>query len=288
MFAITPLTDLSVWLRGNGLEIVLFVLGAVLLVRFAGYVRDQITARIEARVPEGGIVRSESSKHRRALAEILTWIFTVLLWVVTVVLVVNRFGVPFASLVAPLTAGGVALGLGAQQLVRDLIGGLFIVAERQYGYGDLITVAGTADTDGATGTVEDITLRITRLRTANGELVVIPNGRVTQVTNLSSEWARAVVDVPLPAGQDVADANETLRRVGAGAYADEELRELLLDEPVVMGVESLEVGQVNLRMVARTQPGKQFEVERNLRERIAEAFQRTQGEAPRTLQEHDE
>lgn len=278
MIAITPLTDFSLWLRSNALEMVLFVLGAVLLSRFAVWIRDQATTRIEATADPDVIVRSETSKHQRALAEILTWAFTVLLWIVTVVLVINRFGVPFATLVAPLTAGGVALGLGAQQLVRDLIGGLFIVAERQYGYGDLITVAGTADTDGATGTVEEITLRITRLRTANGELVVIPNGRVTQVTNLSSEWARAVVDIPLPVGQDVVQANETLRTVGDAAYEDEELRALLLDKPVVMGVESIEVGQVNLRMVARTQPGRQFQVERALRERIAEAFQRPAGD----------
>jgi small conductance mechanosensitive channel len=278
VIAITPLTDFSLWLRSNALEMVLFVLGAVLLSRFAVWIRDQATTRIEATADPDVIVRSETSKHQRALAEILTWAFTVLLWIVTVVLVINRFGVPFATLVAPLTAGGVALGLGAQQLVRDLIGGLFIVAERQYGYGDLITVAGTADTDGATGTVEEITLRITRLRTANGELVVIPNGRVTQVTNLSSEWARAVVDIPLPVGQDVVQANETLRTVGDAAYEDEELRALLLDKPVVMGVESIEVGQVNLRMVARTQPGRQFQVERALRERIAEAFQRPAGD----------
>lgn len=271
--AITPLNDLGVWLRGNFLEILLFVLGAVLLGRFAGWVRDQLTHRIDTAHGGEAIVRSEANKHQRALAQIITWVFTVLLWIVVVVLVANRFGIPFASLVAPLTAGGVALGLGAQRLVQDLIGGTFIVAERQYGYGDLVTISGTPNTDGATGTVEDITLRVTRLRTANGELVVIPNGWVSQVTNLSSEWARAVVDVPLPAGRDVREAREVLRTIGAAAYADETLRPLLLDEPTVMGVESLEVGGVNLRMVARTLPGRQFEVERELRVRIAEAFQ---------------
>ena len=273
MFAVTPLNDLEVWLRGDFLEIVLFVLGAVLVVRLARFAGDRLSQQIESAADGDAIVRSEESKHRRALAQILTWVFSVLVWIVTVVLIANRFGIPFASLVAPLTAGGVALGLGAQRLVQDLIGGTFIVAERQYGYGDLVTIAGTPFTDGATGTVEDITLRVTRLRTANGELVVIPNGSVQQVTNLSSEWARAVVDVPLPAGQDLREANDLLRHVGADAYADERLRPLLLDQPTVMGVESLEVGGVNLRMVARTLPGRQFEVERELRVRIAEAFQ---------------
>lgn len=271
--AITPLIDFGVWLRGDFLEIVLFVLGAVLLARLAAWTRDALTRRIDSSVDGDMVVLSGPGQRRRALAEIFTWVFIVALWVMTVVLVAIRFGIPFASLVAPLTAGGVALGLGAQRLVQDLVGGTLIVAERQYGHGDLVTISGTTMTDGATGTVEDITLRVTRLRTVNGELVVIANGSVVQVKNLSRDWARAVVDMPLPSGRDVREATERLREVGAAAYAEEDLRRLLLDEPTVMGVESIEVGQVDLRIVAHTLPGRQFEVERELRVRIAEAFQ---------------
>ena len=131
--AIAPLTDISVWVRGNGLEVVLLLIGTVLLVRFVGWARDKTTERIETTSKDAdALVRSEASKHRHALAQILTWVLTILLWTVTLALVLNRFGVPFASLVAPLTAGGVALGLGAQRLVQDLIGGSFIIAERQY------------------------------------------------------------------------------------------------------------------------------------------------------------
>ena len=268
------LTEVSEWVRGRGLEVVLLVLGAVLLVRFVAWAGDAITRRIDATRDDEALVRTEASKHRHALAQILTWVGIVLVWAVTLVLVINRFGVPFASLVAPLAAGGVALGLGAQRLVQDLIGGIFIIAERQYGFGDLVHISPTTLTGGATGTVEDVTLRITRLRTADGEVVVIPNGEVVQVTNLSRDWARAVVDVPLPIGVDVARANELLREVGAATLDDDELGPLLLDEPTVMGVESFEVGQVNLRLVARTLPGRQFQVARQLRVRVAEAFQR--------------
>ena len=105
-------------------------------------------------------------------------------------------------------------------------------------------------------------------------MVVVSNGLIVQTTNLSREWARAVVDVPLPAGVDVLQANKLLRRVGAEAFEDEELRPLLLKKPTVMGAESLEVGQVNLRVVARTLPGKQFKVAREPRVRVAVAFQR--------------
>jgi small conductance mechanosensitive channel len=278
--AITPLTDFDLWLRGNGLEIVLLVVGALLLGRFVAWVRDRITSRIDATRDEDALVRSEASKHRRALAQILTWVTTVLIWTVTAALVLNRFGIPFATLIAPLAAGGVALGLGAQRLVRDLIGGAFIIAERQYGFGDLVRIAKTTETDGALGTVEDLTLRVTRLRTPNGELVVVPNGQVVQVTNLSSGWARAVVDVPLPLAVDVLRADELLREVGTAAFEDDELKPLLLDAPTVLGVESFEGGQVNLRMVARTLPGKQFDVARRLRVRVAEAFRREGIAAP--------
>jgi small conductance mechanosensitive channel len=105
-------------------------------------------------------------------------------------------------------------------------------------------------------------------------MVVIPNGQIVQVTNLSRDWARAVVDVPLPTSVDVVRASEVLRKVGADAFEDEDLRSLLLDPPTVLGVESFEVDQVNLRMVARTLPGKQFEVGRDLRVRVAAALQR--------------
>jgi small-conductance mechanosensitive channel len=113
---------------------------------------------------------------------------------------------------------------------------------------------------------------VTRMRSSNGEVVIVPNGQLVQVTNLSRDWARAVIDVPVPLAVDVAQVSELLRKVGQDAYADESLRPLLLDAPMVMGVESLDVEALTVRLVARTLPGKQFEVGRALRQRIALAF----------------
>jgi small conductance mechanosensitive channel len=104
--------------------------------------------------------------------------------------------------------------------------------------------------------------------------VTVPNGQIVKVINLSRDWARAVVDVPVPAATDVNQVNETLREVGRQAFRDAALRKLLLDEPSVMGVESLGLDQVNVRLVARTLPGKQFEVGRDLRARVVLAFRR--------------
>ncbi len=273
VLAITPVTDLKTWLTGNALEIVLYVLGAMLLTRLITWLGARITGRIDAgSMNDDALVRSEQSKHRHAVAQVLTWIAIVLVYSVAVVLIIGRLGIPITGLVAPATVLGVALGFGAQRIVQDLLAGFFIIAERQYGFGDVVRISALGEITGVTGTVEDVTLRVTQLRSADGEVIIVPNGQIVQVTNLSRDWARAVVDVPLPPSADVTQANNLLHEVGAAAFEDETLRPLLLDEPSVMGVESFKVGQVNVRMVARTLPGKQFEVGRQLRIRVAVAF----------------
>jgi small conductance mechanosensitive channel len=271
----TPLSDALLWLRGSGLEIVLLVLGAVLLTRFATWLGGVITARIDANAGGGdALVRSEEAKHRHALTQVLTWASLVLVYCVTAVLIVQKLGVPVTGLVAPAAVAGVALGFGAQRLVQDLLAGFFIITERQYGYGDAISISIPGIPAGVIGTVEDVTLRVTTMRTQNGEVIITPNGSIVQLTNLSRGWARAVVDVPVPVSVDVNRVSDILRRVGDEAFADEGLHPLLLDPPSVMGVQSIEVDQFQVRVVARTLPGKQFDVGRALRARIAAAFLR--------------
>jgi small conductance mechanosensitive channel len=267
------LSDFTQWARGNGLEIVLFVVGAELLARLVRWIGERITSRIDQmQIGGDALVRSEQAKHRHAVAQVLTWVTVVLIYVVAAILVADRLGVPLAGLVAPATVAGVALGFGAQRIVQDILAGFFIITERQYGFGDLIRISPLGNATGVTGTVEEVTLRITQIRSANGEVVIVPNGQIVQVTNLSRDWARAVVDVPVPVTVDVSEVNDILHQVGIEAYADDTLKPLLLDAPTVMGVESLEVDTLKVRLVARTLPGKQFEVNRVLRQRIALAF----------------
>ncbi len=270
-----PLPNVQRWIDGSGLEIVLLVLGAILLTRFAIWFRAMITERIDSNDRESdGLVRSEAAKHRQALAQVLTWTALVVVYVVTGMQILDRLGVPITGLVAPAAVVGVALGFGAQRLVQDLLAGFFIIAERQYGFGDLISIAIPGIPGGVIGTVEDVSLRMTKVRTPNGEVIITPNGSIVQLTNLSRDWARAVVDVPIPLNVDIGRASEILRKVGRDIYADEELHAQLLDEPAVMGVESIELDQLRVRVVARTLPGRQFLVGRALRWRIAEALRR--------------
>jgi small-conductance mechanosensitive channel len=266
--------DLQVWVRGDGLQILAWLLGSVLASRALAAICDLVIRRIDAgAVQTDLVVASEQEKHRHSLAQILVWCGRVMIFAVTVVRIAALFGLPVTELIAPATVLGVALGFGAQRIVQDLLAGFFIIAERQYGFGDLVRISTLGSTSGVTGTVEQISLRVTRLRSSDGELIIVPNGQLVQVTNLSRDWARAAVDVPLAAGEDLTEATAILRVVCEQAFADPELRKLLLDEPTVMGVESLAVDQVTVRVVARCLPGKQFAVRRALRERIVTALQ---------------
>jgi small-conductance mechanosensitive channel len=264
------LHEISMWGRGRGLEIVLLIVGAILLTRLIAWLGDRITRRIDANAREAdALVRSEAAKHRHALAQVITWATVVVIYCATAILVAERLGIPLTSLVAPAAVVAVALGFGAQRIVQDLLAGFFIITERQYGFGDLVRLSVPSVSTGALGTVEDVTLRVTTVRTADGEVVITPNGQIGQVTNLSRGWARAVVDVPVPASVDVNRVSDLLRQIGEEAYEEPELRRLLLDPPAVMGVQSIDVAQFQVRLVARTLPGHQFDVGRMLRVRVA-------------------
>jgi small conductance mechanosensitive channel len=237
----------------------MIVVGAVLVGRFVSWIGNRITAGIDARSQgSDALVRSEAAKHRHAVTQVITWGSMVLIYCIAAVLALQRFNVPLTGFVAPATVAGVALGFGAQRIVQDILAGFFLIAERQYGFGDVIRLSVLGAPVAITGTVEEVT--------------ITPNGQIVQVINLSRDWARAVVDVPVPSTVDVNRVSEVLREVGRQAFADEALHPLMLDPPSVMGVESIEVDQFNVRVVARTLPGKQFDVGRALRARITIAL----------------
>ncbi|RVW04646.1 mechanosensitive ion channel family protein [Rhodococcus spongiicola] len=274
-FSFEPYERLQSWLEYTGLPIALTVLGALILARFVNWAGGRITKRIDDNYQYGdALVRSEATKHRHSVAQVITWVVIAIIYVIAGMKIVNQLGLPIGSLIAPATVLGAALGFGAQRMVQDILAGFFIITERQYGYGDTVQIAVLGSSQDAEGVIEDVTLRVTRMRNADGEVITVPNGQIVKAINLSKDWARAVIDVPIPATADINRVNDVLHRVGVDAYADDELRPLLLDTPSVMGVESLEVDQVSVRMVARTLPGKQFQVRRALRVRVVTALHR--------------
>jgi moderate conductance mechanosensitive channel len=273
--------DLHDWLLTSGLHIVLLLIGAVLAARFVNWAAQKVTQRLdEGFVESDALVRSEANKHRQTVASLISWVSVVLIAILVAVQLADILNVSVRGFVAPATVVGAALGFGAQQLVKDLLSGFFIILEKQYGFGDLVSLTVTGINAEARGTVENVTLRVTRLRSSDGELLTIPNGQIVKTVNLSKDWARAVVDIPVPPSADLSMINDLLHQECERALDDKLLGELLLDAPTVMGVESIEVDAVTLRLVARTLPGKQFEAGRRLRALVVRALARAGVKAP--------
>ena len=264
--------DLRERLLTSGLHIILLLIGAVLAARFINWAARKVTQRLDEGFAESdALVRSEATKHRQTVASLISWVSVVLISIVVAVQLADILGFSVRGFVAPATVVGAALGFGAQQMVKDLLSGFFIILEKQYGFGDLVTLT-IVSTAEASGTVENVTLRVTRLRSNTGELLTIPNGQIVKTVNFSKDWARAVVDIPVPPTADLSMINDLLRQTCEHARDDKLLGELLLDAPTVMGVESIEVDAVTLRVVARTWPGKQFEAGLRLRALVVRAL----------------
>ena len=261
------------WIIERGLRVAMVLIAAVLVARFVSWVTGRIIRRIDERFAESDeLVRSEATKYHRSVTSLIQWSSYCLLgiWVLVQISEILRFSV--GGLIAPAAVLGAALGFGAQQLVKDLLSGVFIIAEKQYSFGDLVTLTIAGSMTDASGIVERLTLRVTRLRSPNGEMLTVPNGQIVKSVNQSRDWARAVVDIPVSVTANLNQVNEVLHQVCDNAREDPLLKDLLLDAPTVMGVEKIEVDTVTLRLVARTLPGKQFEATRQLRLLVVRAL----------------
>ncbi|MFZ4373820.1 MAG: mechanosensitive ion channel family protein, partial [Mycobacterium sp.] len=177
--------EIGEWILTRGLQIVLLLIGALLTGRFIRWIAQRISSRIDANFRESdALVRSESAKHRQAVASVISYLAIALLAAMVFVEVTDILAIPVSSLVAPAAVLGAALGFGAQRVVQDLLSGFFIITERQYGFGDLVQLT-LGSSNEAMGTVTDVTLRVTKLRTAEGEMYTIPNGQIMKSLNLS-------------------------------------------------------------------------------------------------------
>jgi small conductance mechanosensitive channel len=190
----------------------------------------------------------------------------VVIWVVTLLIVLERLGIPLGPLFASAGIAGVALGFGAQSIVRDTLSGFFILLENQFGVADVVEVRTTANP--VSGKVESLTLRVTTLRDFDGTLHIIPNGNIQLVSNKSRGWARAIVDVRVAYGEDVDRLRGTLEDVFNEIRQDELLGDWIYEGPSVLGMETLSDYAKVVRVVADTRPSKRWDVERALRERI--------------------
>jgi len=217
-------------------------------------------------VDTGPMPQARRTQRAETIGAVVRSVVSIVIWSIAVITVLEILGINLGPLIAGAGIAGVALGFGAQSLVKDFLSGMFMLMEDQYGVGDVI------DTGVATGTVEGVSLRTTRLRDVDGVVWHVPNGTILRVGNKSQQWARAVVDVPVTFQADTGAANEVIRSVTDQVWHDPEFASVILAEPSVLGVESLAPGRVVIRVVVRTRPQEQWRVERELRVRIKAAL----------------
>jgi small-conductance mechanosensitive channel len=264
------------------LHILLIVIVAAIVNRLARRSIRRLTSRIVDSGTNGtlgairnhtpGALLSTGSMSVRAAARaqtlglVLRSIATTVIWTIAIIMILGELGVALGPLIAGAGIAGVAIGFGAQSLVKDFLSGIFMLIEDQYGVGDLI------DAGVATGTVEDITLRTTQIRDTSGTIWYIPNGTILRVGNMSQDWARAVLDVEVTNDTDLARALGAVKAVADGLWEDPQWSARILEEPDVLGVERIGPTGITLRTLVKTRPAEQFKVMREMRRRVCDAF----------------
>ncbi len=207
------------------------------------------------------------SQRADAIGTILRNLSSVVIWLLTAVLILQVLGVRLGPLLAGASVVGLAIGVGAQQIVRDFLAGIAMLLEDQYGTGDVI------DVGHVTGEVERVGLRTTRLRAVDGTVWHVRNGEIERLGNMSRDWARVLLDVEVARGADLAVAERTVKQAAMELYQDDQWRPLLLEEPQLWGVEGLGPASVTIRLAVRTRPSARDDVARELRARVDKAVE---------------
>ncbi len=222
--------------------------------------RNQAPAALR---PPSGSVRAAA--RAQTIGSVLRSVSTAVIYTIAIVTILGELGVALGPLVASVGIVGIAVGFGSQSLVKDFVSGIFMLVEDQYGVGDIV------DVGEASGVVEAVGLRTTRLRDVNGTVWYVPNGHIARVANKSQDWSRALLDVTVSYDADLREAEATIKEVADGIWRDDAWRSKLLEEPEIWGVENLGPSGIDIRVVIKTKPSEQFAVMRELRTRINEA-----------------
>jgi len=228
--------------------------------------RAAAAARADDTVPPPTVGTERREQRARALGSILRSGVSILVFGIAALIILGDLGVNLTPLLLSTTVLGVALGFGAQNLVRDYLAGILMLVEDHYGVGDTINVKD------ATGTVEAMTLLTTRLRDVNGVVWHIRNGTIDSVGNESQGWSRAVIDYPVPYGEDLARIRALMEQAAGSLFRERGWRQLMLENPEVWGAQELSSREVTMRIVAKTAPMRQWEVARELRARVKAAL----------------
>ena len=253
--------DTVEFLLERPLKIVLILALALLFARLGSRFAARSIRSIATRSPLREV--SPRSEQRAAtLAGVAVSLIRIFVWTMAGLLILGVLGLDLGPFLAGASIVGVALGFGAQSLVKDFLSGFFILVEDQYAVGDVITIADQ------TGTVEEIDLRVTRLRAADGTVWFVPNGEIRKVGNSAKEWARSIVDVIVPTRADVAAAIAAISEEATAVANDPAWAEAVLEAPEVLGVETLGATNLTVRVSTKTTPSHRAPLARAMRSRI--------------------
>jgi len=272
------LAHAAAWVIGKPFAILwLVVLGLVarwLLHRLI----NRVVARAQSGVLPAKLARGpfaeptgETTVHRRAqrattMGSLLKSIVTVVIFVVVLIMAISELGYDVAPLIASAGIVGIALGFGAQSLVKDFLAGIFLIFEDQYGVGDSVTFGDVS------GTIEAVSLRVTRMRDVDGTVWYVRNGEILKVGNQSQNWSRTVLDIAVGYKEDITRVRRILKEVAHDLWEDEHYRDKIIEEPDVWGVQSLGPDSVVVRVTLKTLPQQQWVVAREMRERVKARF----------------
>ncbi|GAA2738090.1 mechanosensitive ion channel family protein [Actinocorallia aurantiaca] len=222
--------------------------------------------RAKPQTTAAALVNERRRQRMETLSSVLRSIASVVIYGVALFTVLGEIGLNLTPILTGATVVGAAVAFGAQNTIKDLLAGLFMLLEDQYGVGDVV------DTGSAKGTVEAVSLRITRLRDVNGVVWYVRNGEINRLGNESQNWGRALLDVPIAPDQNVDDIRKLLQETADALVADPDWEELILEEPSVWGVQALTNDAVVVRVTIKTAPNQQHKVTRELRARVKRAF----------------
>jgi moderate conductance mechanosensitive channel len=216
--------------------------------------------------PPASAIAGRRVQRAQTMGSLLKSVTTIVIATVFGMTAIAELGYSIGPLIASAGVVGVALGFGAQSLVKDFLSGIFMIFEDQYGVGDAV------DLGEAGGTVEAVGLRVTRLRDVEGTVWYVRNGEILRVGNQSQNWARTVLDIPVALDQDLRRVQEVLRDVAHDLWDDEDYRHLIIEEPAVWGVQDLTPNWATVRVTLKTAPLEQWAVAREMRQRIKFRF----------------
>lgn len=257
------LKTLTSWLTTSGIKIIGILIGLVILSQMSRWIAKWMEKFVYEKDP---LQASEARKRAHTLGNILRHAFLIIITFVAVLMILGELEIQLGPLLATAGIGALAIGFGAQGLVKDVISGFFIILENQYRIGDVIEVAGVS------GLVESVSLRKTVLRDLQGKVHTIPNGEIKVVSNFSKEWSRSVLDLGISYRDDIDQIVDLLIQIGKEMGSEEPYKSAILEPLQVLGVEKFDESQMVIRMMVKTVPLKQWEVGRELRRRIKIRF----------------